>query len=139
FAMAQSFILAALALMGDPPLAAIYAVAFAGGLTMAFDNPTRRAFVVEMVPEDDVNNAVSMNSAVMTSSRVIGPALAGLLIATVGYSWAFALDGLSYVAVIISLLMMRPSELRPSPVAERGKGQVRAGLAYVKRVPELWV
>ena len=59
FAMAQSFVLAALAFMGDPPVAAIYAVAFAGGLTMAFDNPARRAFVVEMVPEDDVNNAVA--------------------------------------------------------------------------------
>jgi MFS family permease len=139
FAMAQSFVLAALALMDDPPLAAIYAVAFAGGFTMAFDNPARRAFVVEMVPEESVNNAVSMNSAAMTSSRVIGPALAGLLIATLGYSWAFALDGLSYIAVVAGLLMMRPSELRPAPLAERGKRQVRAGLAYVKRVPELWV
>ena len=59
FAMAQSFVLAGLALMGDPPVAAIYAVAFAGGLALAFDNPARRAFVVEMVPEDDVNNAVA--------------------------------------------------------------------------------
>jgi MFS family permease len=139
FAMAQSFALAGLALMGNPPLAAIYAVAFAGGFTMAFDNPSRRAFVVEMVPEENVNNAVAMNSAVMTSSRVIGPALAGLLIATLGYSWAFALDGISYIAVIVALLMMRPAELRPGPVTERGKRQVRAGLAYVKRVPELWV
>ena len=88
FAMAQSFVLAALAFMGDPPVLAIYAVAAMGGLAMAFDNPARRAFVVEMVPQADVNNAVSLNSAVMTSSRVIGPALAGLLIATVGYSWA---------------------------------------------------
>jgi MFS family permease len=139
FAMAQSFILAALALMGDPPVAAIYAVAFAGGLAMAFDNPARRAFVVEMVPEAHVNNAVAMNSALMTLSRVVGPAFAGLLIATLGYSWAFALDGASYVAVIVAYTMMRVSELRPSPVAERGKRQVRAGLAYVRRVPELWV
>jgi MFS family permease len=138
-AMAQSFALAALALMGDPPLAAIYSLAFVGGLTMAFDNPSRRAFVVEMVPEENVNNAVAMNSAAMTASRVFGPALAGLLITTLGYSWAFALDGVSYAAVIVGLYMMRPSELRPSPVAERGKRQVRAGLAYVKRVPELWV
>jgi MFS family permease len=139
FAMAQSFTLAALALMGDPPVAAIYAVAFAGGLAMAFDNPARRAFVVEMVPEANVNNAVAMNSALMTTSRVIGPAFAGLLIATLGYSWAFALDGISYIAVIVAYTMMRVSELRPSPVAARGKRQVRAGLAYVRRVPELWV
>ncbi len=139
FAMAQSFVLAALALMGDPPVLAIYAVAAMGGLAMAFDNPARRAFVVEMVPQADVNNAVSLNSAVMTSSRVIGPALAGLLIATAGYSWAFALDGLSYIAVIVALWMMNPAELRPAPVAERGKRMVRAGLAYVRRVPDLWI
>ena len=63
------------------------------GLCMAFDNPARRSFVVEMVPEDLVHNAVSLNSAMMTSSRVIGPALAGLLITTVGYGWAFVVDG----------------------------------------------
>ena len=60
-----------------------------------------------------MNNAVSLNSALMTSSRIIGPALAGLLIATAGYSWAFALDGLSYIAVIVALWMMNPAELRP--------------------------
>ena len=59
---------------------AIYAVALVGGFTIAFDNPARRAFVVEMVPDDDMNNAVSLNSALMTSSRVVGPALAGLLV-----------------------------------------------------------
>ncbi|MCB1015014.1 MAG: MFS transporter, partial [Acidimicrobiales bacterium] len=80
FAMVQSFLLAALAFLGDPPLVAVYAVASLGGLAMAFDNPARRAFVVEMVPQDQVPNAVSLNSAVMTSSRIIGPALAGLLI-----------------------------------------------------------
>ena len=65
-AMAQSFALAALAFSGHPPLVAIYAVALVGGFTVAFDNPARRAFVVEMVPEDDMNNAVSLNSALMT-------------------------------------------------------------------------
>ena len=83
-AMAQSFALAALAFSGNPPVLAIYAVAMVGGVTVAFDNPARRAFVVEMVAEDDVQNAVSLNSALMTSSRVVGPALAGLLVATVG-------------------------------------------------------
>ena len=92
-AMAQSFALGALAFMDDPPLAALFAVASIGGLCMAFDNPARRSFVVEMVPEDLVHNAVSLNSAMMTSSRVIGPALGGLLITTVGYGWAFIVDG----------------------------------------------
>jgi MFS family permease len=138
-AMAQSFVLAALAFSGSPPLWAIYAVALVGGITVAFDNPARRAFVVEMVPEADMNNAVSLNSAAMTSSRIFGPALAGLLVITVGFGWAFLVDGLSYIAVLVGLSMMRKSELRPSPVAQRAKGQVRAGLRYARSVPDLWV
>ncbi len=139
FAMVQSFAMASLAFMDKPPLVAIYAVAMAGGFAMAFDNPARRAFVVEMVPEKRVQNAVSLNSAVMTSSRIIGPALAGLLITTVGFGWAFLLDGFSYIAVLVALAMMRASELRPAPVIRRGKGQVREGLRYVRQVPELWI
>ena len=138
-AMAQSFVLAALAFMDEPPLAAIYAVASLGGLAMAFDNPARRAFVVEMVPEDAVPNAVGLNSAVMTSSRIIGPALAGLLTVTVGFGWAFVVDGLSYMAVLVALAMMRTAELHPSAVAERAKGQVREGLRYVRRAPDLFI
>ena len=125
--------------MDEPPLAAIYVVAAFGGLCMAFDNPARRAFVVEMVPEDMVHNAVSLNSAMMTSSRVIGPALGGLLITTVGYGWAFALDGFSYIAVLVGLWLMRTEDLRPSTPAPRGKGQVREGLRYVRRTPVLFV
>ena len=138
-AMAQSFLLGALAFMDDPPLAALFAVASLGGLCMAFDNPARRAFVVEMVPEDLVHNAVSLNSAMMTSSRVIGPALGGLLITTVGYGWAFWADGLSYIAVLVSLWLMRTEELRPSTPAVRGRGQVRQGLRYVRDTPVLAV
>jgi len=137
--MLQSFALAALAFTGDPPLGAIFAVAAVGGFTVAFDNPTRRAFVVEMVPEADVNNAVSLNSALMTSSRIVGPALAGLLVTTVGFGWAFLVDGVSYLAVLAALAAMRSSELRPAPAAARGRGQVRQGLRYVRSVPELWV
>ena len=138
-AMAQSFMLAGLAFTGDPPLVAIYAVASLGGLAMAFDNPARRAFVVEMVPIEVVPNAVGLNSAVMTSSRIIGPALAGLLTVTVGFGWAFALDGVSYIAVLVALAMMRPSELHREAVTVPGKGQVREGLRYVRGVPELWI
>jgi MFS family permease len=138
-AMVQSFALAALAFSDRPPLGALYAVAVFGGLCMAFDNPARRSFVVEMVPPDRVNNAVSLNSALMTMSRVIGPALAGLLVTTVGYGWAFLGDGLSYIAVLAGLWMMRTSELRPAPVTPKAKGQVRAGLRYVRSVPELFV
>ena len=138
-AMAQSFVLAALAFTNDPPVLAIYAVALAGGFCTAFDNPTRRSFVVEMVPEEDMHNAVSLNSALMTSARVIGPALAGLLVHTVGFGWAFAVDGFSYIAVLVGLKLMNTDELRPSPIATKAKGQVRAGLRYVRTVPDLWV
>jgi len=139
-AMLQSFALAGLVLMGDPPLAAIYALAFVGGLTITFDGPARRSLVVEMVPKDHVQNAASLNTALMTGSRIVGPALAGALILTVGYSLCFAIDGLSYIAVIASLLMMRAAELNSTPrVTERAKGQVRAGFRYVRRVPEIWI
>jgi len=138
-AMVQSFALAALAFSGNPPVAAIYAVALVGGLTVAFDNPARRSFVVDMVPEDDITNAVSLNSALMTGSRVVGPALAGLLITTVGFGWAFLLDGLSYLAVLAGLWLMDPAQLRPVPLTARGKGQVREGLRYARSVPELWI
>lgn len=137
-AMLQSFMLATVAFTHSP-VWMVYAVALFGGFTVAFDNPARRAFVVEMVPEGDVPNAVSLNSALMTSSRVVGPAIAGVLITTAGYGWAFLLDGISYVAVLVSLWMMRTADLRPSPVAERTKGQVREGLRYIRRMPELLV
>jgi MFS family permease len=138
-AMLQSFSLAALAFMGRPPLLAIYALALWSGIATAFDNPARRSFVVEMVPEDRMNNAVSLNSALMTGSRVVGPALAGLLVTTVGFGWCFLLDAVSYVAVIAALWRMNPAELRQAPVTPKGKGQIREGLRYARSVPELWV
>jgi predicted MFS family arabinose efflux permease len=75
----------------------------------------------------------------MTGSRVLGPALAGLLVTTVGFGWTFVIDGLSYVAVLAGLAMMRPAELHPSPPLERAKGQVREGLRYARSVPQLWM
>ncbi|HVM08332.1 MAG TPA: MFS transporter [Acidimicrobiales bacterium] len=137
--MGQSFALAALAFMDRPPVLALYAVALAGGVATAFDNPARRSFVVEMVPEANVQNAVALNTAMMTGSRIFGPALAGVLITTVGYGWAFLADGLSYIAVLAGLWMMRPAELRPAPPAIRGKGQVREGLRYTRATPDLWI
>jgi MFS family permease len=136
-AMCQSLALAAVAFMPHPSIGAIYVIAFVGGVITAFDNPPRRAFVVEMVRERDINNAVSLNSAMMTGSRVIGPALAGLLAATVGYGWCFALDGISYLAVIAGLVAMRTADLRRAPAAARGPGQVRDGIRYVRNMPEL--
>lgn len=137
--MLQSFSLAALAFWPGAPLWSFYAVAFSGGVMLAFDNPTRRSFVSELVPPSQIQNAVSLNSALMTSSRIFGPALAGLLSITVGFGWCFALDGLSYLAVLASLMMMRPAELSRPKVTDRERGQVRAGLRYVRRTPDLWI
>ena len=139
FAMLQSFVLAALVFTGDPPVAALYVVALFGGVATAFDNPARRAFVVEMVPPEHIQNAVSLNSALMTGSRVIGPALAGLAVTTIGFGWTFLLDGVSYLAVIASLWMMDPGQLRAAPLAVRGRGQIREGLRYVRSITDLWV
>jgi MFS family permease len=136
-AMAQSFALAALAGMGHAPVLAFYAVALAGGVFTAFDNPARRSFVTEMVPESNVQNAVSLNSAMMTGSRIVGPALAGLLITTVGFTWCFLGDAISYIAVLYGLWRMNTAELRPPHPAQRAKGMVRAGLRYVRDIPEL--
>ncbi len=138
-AMVQSFALAAIAFQDHPPVWAIYVIASFGGMATAFDNPARRSFVVEMVPEDQITNAVSLNSALMTGSRIVGPALGGLLVATVGFGWAFLFDGVSYVAVIAGLRMIDPTQVRPAPVTPRGKGQVRAGLAYAWSIAELRV
>ena len=139
FAMLQSFALAAIAYVDRPPVGAVFAVALLGGIATSFDNPARRAFVVELVPESSVSNAVGLNSALMTGSRIVGPALAGLLISTVGYAWCFLLDGLSYVAVLAGYGLMKPSEIRREGQAETGRGQVRAGLRYVRSVKELWI
>jgi MFS family permease len=138
FAMAQSLLLAALAFSGDPPVAAVYAVAVVGGVATAFDNPARRSFVAEIVPERDINNAVSLNSALMTGARIVGPALAGLLVTTVGFGWAFLVDAISYIAVLIALWLMDPARIRRAPVTPRGRGQVREGVRYARSVPGLW-
>src|SRR4051794_4905958 len=137
--MLQSFALAALAFTKDPPLIALFGVALAGGCLLAFDNPARRSFVTEMVDADDVPNAVTLYSALVNSSRIFGPALAGLLVVTVGFGWCFTIDAISYSAVLAALLMMRTAELRKIPVTPRGRGQVREGVRYVRSVPELWI
>ena len=106
-----------------------------GGFVLAVDSPTRRAFVVELVDEPLVSNAVSLNSALMTSARVVGPVFAGALVALFGYGWCFSLDALSYIGPMIVLLLMRSSEIRRSPIVARASHQVRDGLRYVRTVP----
>ena len=137
--MVESFTLAALAFLPHSPTWAFYATAAAGGCMLAFDNPVRRSFVTEMVGVDDVPNAVTLYSALVNASRIVGPALAGLLIVSVGFGWAFTVDAVSYGFVLVALWMMRPEELRRVPATPRGRGQVREGIRYVTQVPELWI
>lgn len=137
--MVQSLALAALAFSGEPPVWAVYTLASVGGVTVAFDNPARRSMVVEMVDEDQVPNAVALNTTMMTSSRIVGPALGGLLVATAGFGAAFLVDGISYVAVLASLVMIRSADLRRANPAKRGRGQVREGLRYIRSEPNLFV
>lgn len=115
----------------------VYALAFGLGMATAVDTPVRQAFVVEMVGPADLPNAVSLNSATFNSARIVGPALAGLAIAAVGTGWVFLANALTYVAVVVGLLRMRTEELQPSRRVDRGKGQTREGLRYVKERPTL--
>jgi MFS family permease len=104
---------------------------------LALDNPLRRSFVTEMVPVEDRANAVVLYSLIVNISRIFGPALAGVLVVTVGYGWAFTVDSASYVVVLVALWMMRPEELHRTTPAPRQPGEVRAGMRYVARTPVL--
>jgi MFS family permease len=135
--MVQSAVLAVLAFLPDVPLPVFYVVALVGGCMLAFDNPARRSFVNEMVTPEFVPNAVTLYSGLVNLSRLFGPTLAALLVATVGFGWCFTADAISYFAVLAALFAMRSSELRQVARTPRGRGQVRAGLRYVASVPEL--
>ncbi|WP_416971543.1 MFS transporter [Streptomyces sp. 4F14] len=130
-------VLAALTLSGYVQVWHVYVAAFAVGLATVVDNPARQSFVSEMVGPDQLQNAVSLNSANFQSARLVGPAVAGLMITGVGTGWAFLFNGLSFVAPIAGLLLMRGRELHAVERAPRGKGQLREGLHYVAGRPDL--
>ncbi|WP_030868979.1 MFS transporter [Streptomyces sp. NRRL S-37] len=132
-----SLVLAALTLTGRVEVWHIYVAAFALGLATVVDNPARQSFVSELVGPGQLQNAVSLNSANFQSARLVGPAVAGLLITGVGTGWAFLLNGLSFVAPLAGLMMMRARELHAVERAPRGKGQLREGVRYVTGRPEL--
>jgi len=109
------------------------------GFIYVFDMPARAAFVREMVPVDLVRNAVSLNSVVVNGARVVGPALSGVLIATIGLGWCFAANAASFIGVIAAYALMKTSELTTVEPIERAPGQLREGLKYVWHNPELRV
>ncbi|MFD0358074.1 MFS transporter [Streptomyces sp. NPDC127110] len=129
--------LAALTLAGHVQVWHVYLAAFLIGLVTVVDNPARQTFVSEMVGPAQLANAVSLNSANFQSARLVGPAIAGVLITAVGSGWAFLLNGLSFAAPIAGLLLMRTRELHPVTPQPRAKGQLREGLRYVAGKPEL--
>jgi len=129
-AAALAIALAALTLTHTVELWQVYLLAGLLGVVNLFDNPARQTFVPEMVGPELVPNAVSLNSVVMNGARIIGPAIGGVLIVTLGVGVCFLVNALSYLAVIAALSMIRPAELHRTPPVPRAKGQVREGLRY---------
>jgi MFS family permease len=137
--MTQAFILAFLTWSGLVALWQVYVLAAMLGLTNALDNPTRQAFVVEMVGRDDIANAVALNSSLFNGARLVGPALGGVIIAVVGVGTAFFVNGVSFIAVIAGLLLMRPGLLYPATRGGEGRllEQLAEGLRYSLRTPAI--
>ena len=115
----------------------VFAVVFARGAVNAVDNPTRQSFVVELVGSGGVVNAVGLNSAIVQSARIVGPALAGIVIATVGVSTAFLINALSFGAMLVALRGMDTEALHRSALTPRKRGQLRSAVRYVRATPNL--
>jgi MFS family permease len=128
-----------LTLTGAVQLWQVYLLAVLLGLNNTFENPARQSFILEMVGPADLRNAISLNSVLVNAARAVGPAVAGILIATVGTSICFLLNAASFIAVVTSLATMNRDALDPSPPATRGRGQLREGLRYVARTRALAV
>src|SRR5260221_904127 len=129
--MLQAFALAALVATGKVTVGSVMGLALFLGLVNAFDIPTRQSFLVEMVGKDDLMNAIALNSSVFNATRVFGPAVAGVLIGTVGTKWCFALNGVSYLAVIGGLLAMRLPPHVPQPARASAGAGVRDSLSFI--------
>jgi MFS family permease len=135
----QALVLGVLTVTGAVRLWEIGALALLLGLNNAFENPARQSFMLEMVGPESLRNAVSLNSVLVNVARVIGPAVAGVLIATVGEGVCFLVNAASFVAVVTSLVTLDRSAIAPSPPSGRKPGQLREGLRYVRRTPELGI
>jgi MFS family permease len=131
----QAAALAVLDITGALTIEWIYALTFVLGVIAALDNPARRGFVTELVPEEQITNAVSLNTAVMTGSRIFGPAITATLVATADTSLLFTINAVSFMAIIGSLVLIDQSKLYPPPRAPKGGTPVRDGLRYVRDTP----
>ncbi len=138
-AAAQSLVLAFLVLSGNVRLWEVGALALLLGVVNAFDNPTRQAFVVELVGKEQLQNAVALNSSLFNSARIIGPAVGGVVISTLGIGQAFLLNGLSFLPLLVGLLRMRAEEFHEQPQPARGSvfGQLGEGVRYALSTPSV--
>lgn len=134
---ALALILGLLTIMGWVTLWEVYLFALLSGSAAAFDAPVRQTFVNELVGERDLANAVALNSTAFNGARMVGPAVAGLCIGAVGTGWAFIVNGLSFLAVLGSLALLRRADLRPSARAVRKPGSLIEGFRYVAGRPDL--
>ena len=128
----QALVLGVLTITGTVQLWHVYVLALLLGLNNCFENPARQSFLLEMVGPADLRNAVSLQSTLVSASRIVGPAVAGVTIAAGGLGVCFLLNAASFVAVVTSLLRLNVSELHRSPPMERARGQLREGLRYVR-------
>jgi MFS family permease len=133
----QASVLALVTFSGHVSLPIIYLLSFGTGVANAIDNPSRRGLITELVEPEEIPNAMSLNTTVMTGSRIFGPALAAALIGPLGTAWLFALNAISYLFVLASLLMIDKTKMLPTKSAARGGKPVREGLAFVWRDPML--
>ncbi|MDP9055676.1 MAG: MFS transporter [Acidobacteriota bacterium] len=131
--MLLALILAALTLSGRIRIWELFVLAALLGIVNAFDIPARQSFLVEMVGRDDLMNAIALNSSMFNGARIIGPAIAGILVARIGEGWCFFANGISYVAVIGGLLLMKVSPFRPAPASMSALETIREGFDYVWR------
>ncbi|HWQ83857.1 MAG TPA: MFS transporter [Anaerolineales bacterium] len=115
----------------------VYILAFCLGMVNVFDNPTRQTFVMELVGADHIRNAVTLYSTLVNLARIIGPAIAAALIAAFGLAPCFLINGFSFIAVVIMLGLMDPSQLITSPPAPPARGQLQEGIRYVLSTPIL--
>ena len=129
---ALALALGVLVISGHVQLWHVYVFALLLGICTAFDTPVRQSFVSELVTDKDLSNAVALNSTSFQSARLIGPAVAGVLIAWIGTGPVFIVNGISYVGVLLSLVLIRKNLLVPSPRLKKAKGQIRDGLRYVR-------
>jgi MFS family permease len=132
-----AFVLGLLTVAGLVQLWHVYVFAFLFGCAAAFDAPVRQVFVAELVGEDYLPNAVALNSTSFNAARMIGPAVAGVVIAVIGSGWAFLINGVSFLAVLLSLLSLRASELHANTRAHRAKGSFTGGIRYAWSRPDL--